>query len=349
MAYPLTSSPKTTRVVLITAPLEAGWLERLQSLSPDLYVEWKPASAGRAVPDELWQEVEILYTSFATVLPPPEKAPRLRWVQLYSAGADRIVNTPLFQANVTFTSSSGVHAVNMAEHIFGMLLAWFRHVPLMLERQRLGQWPANAERVTLFMAEELRGKTIGVVGYGSIGRQVAALARAFGMRVLAMQRGNDHRDRGFQFPGVGDPEGIIPERYFTPDQLQAMLRASDVVVIAVPLTPQTLGLFDDAAFCAMKSTAFLVNIARGEICDEAALVRALETKQIAGAALDVFQQEPLSANHLLWRLPNVFITPHSSGLSPHYNERAAVIFEENLRRYLAGRPLYNVVDKTLAY
>ena len=345
----MTNRHHTTHVVLITAPFEAGRLERLQSLSPELHIEWKPASVDRAVPDELWQSVEILYTSFATVLPSQERAPRLRWVQLYSAGADPIVKAPLFQADVTFTTASGVHAVNMAEHVFCMLLAWFHHVPLMLEQQRRGQWPTNAERAGLFMADELRGKTIGIVGFGSIGRQVAALARAFGMHVLAMQRGNDHRDRGFQFPGIGDPEGIIPERYYSPDQLQSMLRASDVVVIAIPLTPQTQGLFDGAAFRAMKSTAFLVNIARGEVCDEAALVRALETKQIAGAALDVFQQEPLPANHPLWRLPNVFITPHSSGLSPHYNERAAMIFEENLRCYLAGRPLYNVVDKTLSY
>ena len=345
----MTSASNKSRKVLITAPLEEGWLERLQLLSPDLDIEWRSARSGRVVPDDLWQATEILYTSFATILPSPEKAPRLRWVQLYSAGADRIVDTPLFQAPVTFTSASGVHAINMAEHLFSMVLAWFHHLPLVLEQQRQRQWPSNAERSTLFMSEELWGKTIGIVGYGSIGRQVARLARAFGMRVLAMQRGIDHHDYGFQYPGVGDPEGVLPDRYYTPDQLHAMLRESDIVFIALPLTPQTQGLFDDAAFQAMKSTAFLVNLARGEICNESALLRALEEKCIAGAALDVFHQEPLPANHPLWQLPNVFITPHSAGLTPLYNERAAMIFEENLRRYLAGNPLYNVVDKTLGY
>ena len=124
-----------------------------------------------------------------------------------------------------------------------------------------------------------------------------------------------------------------------------MLIESDVVIISVPLTPKTRGLFDDAAFQAMKSTAFLVNIARGGVCNESALVRALEERWIAGAALDVFHQEPLPSNHPLWHLPNVFLSPHSAGLTPQYDERAATIFEENLHRYLAGEPLYNVVDK----
>jgi phosphoglycerate dehydrogenase-like enzyme len=335
------------RLVLITAPLAEGWLERLRNVSPDLRIEGRPP--GSTVPDELWLDVEILYTSFASRLPAQETAPRLRWVQLYSAGADRIVETALYRSPVVFTSASGVHAITMAEHVFSLTLAWFHRIPLVLEQQRRQQWPSNQERTTHFMAEELWGKTLGIVGYGSVGRQVAVLARAFGMRVLAMQRGNDHHDRGFQFPGVGDLEGVLPDHYYPPEQLHAMLAKCDVVVIAVPLTPQTQGMFDAAAFEAMKSTAFLVNIARGEVCDETALVRALETNKIGGAALDVFHQEPLPAHHPLWRMRNVFITPHSAGLTPLYNARAAMVFEENLRRYLAGRPLCNLVDKTLAY
>jgi len=201
----------------------------------------------------------------------------------------------------------------------------------------------------VFVGEELRGKTISIVGYGSIGRQVARLAIAFGMRVLAMQRGTNHRDDGFLFPGIGDPEGYLPDRYYLPDQLHAMLSESDVVVIALPLTQKTRGLFNDSAFQVMKSSAFLVNIARGDICDESALVVALQEKQIAGAALDVFHQEPLSPDHPLWHFPNVFISPHTAGLTPHYDERAATIFEENLRRYLLGQPLFNVVDKIQGY
>ncbi len=128
-----------------------------------------------------------------------------------------------------------------------------------------------------------------------------------------------------------------------------MLGACDVVVVAVPLTPQTRGLFDDAAFATMRRSAFLINCARGAICDETALVRALEQQRIGGAALDVFAQEPLPSDHPLWRLPNVILSPHISGLSAQYAERAALIFEENVRRYLADQPLVNIVDKARGY
>jgi phosphoglycerate dehydrogenase-like enzyme len=344
--FPTTSK---SRVVLITAPFEAYWLEQLQNLSPQLRIELWPAHSLAAVPDNLWQEVEILYTSFATTLPLPEQAPYLRWVQLYSAGPDPILDHPLFLTSVIFTTASGVHATNVAEYVFAMVLAWFHRIPQLVERQQRGEWPSASERSSLFVGEELGGKTIGIVGYGSIGRHVARLADTFGLRVLAMHRSTDHRDRGFQFPNVGDAEGTLPDRYYAPEQLHSMLSESDIVVIAVPLTPNTQGMFDYAAFQAMKSTAFLVNIARGDICNESALIRALEERQIAGAALDVFHQEPLPSNHPLWQLPNVFISPHVSGLTAQYNKRAATIFAENLRRYLLGEPLYNVVDKSQGY
>jgi phosphoglycerate dehydrogenase-like enzyme len=348
-SFLMTNMINKSRVVLITAPMEGHRREALQTLAPDIQIEQWPARSTEAVPDALWREVEILFTSFATPLPLPEQAPRLRWVQLYSAGPDRILNHPLVQTAVIFTTTSGIHAIIMAEHVLTMVLAWFHRLPRLLAYQERGQWPTPSERSSSFVPEELRGKTIGIVGYGSVGRQVARLATAFGMRVLAIQRSTDHRDYGFQFPDLGDPEGTLPFRYYAPDQLHSILSESDIVVIAVPLTPKTGNLFDDAAFQAMKPSAFLVNVARGEVCNEAALVRALEEKQIAGAALDVFHQEPLPPDHPLWHLPNVFISPHIAGLSPLYDERAAMLFEENLRRYLVGEPLYNVVDKTQGY
>lgn len=339
----------TPRVVLITAPIETSWLERLQKLSSELDIHrWSPSTQGQG-PDDLWQQVEVLYTSFATRLPPPERTPRLRWVQLYSAGPDPLLNDPLFSSKVVFTTISGIHAISMAEYVFTMLLAWFHGLSHMFKCQQQGQWPSSTERSSLCVGEELWGKSIAIVGYGSIGRQIARLAKTFGMRVLAMQRGTDHRDHGFQFPGIGDPEGILPDHYYTPEQLYSLLHESDIVVIAVPLTPQTRGMFNEAAFRAMKSTAFLVNLARGDVCDEADLVLALSEKQIAGAALDVFHTEPLPSNHPLWYLDNVFISPHVAGLTPHYSDSAAILFEENLRRYLSGDPLYNVVDKERGY
>lgn len=344
----MTNTSNKSHIVLSTYELDQHWLERFQSLSPDLKIEQRSVPSLKEIPDSLWQDVEILYT-FAGTLPSPEQVPRLRWIQLYSAGANRVLNQPLFKTSVIFTTTSGLHASNIAEYVMMVILDWYHHFPLMEEWQRRGEWPPAPDREALFTPQELRGKTIGIVGYGSIGRQVARLASAFGMRVLAMQRGSDHHDKGFQFPGVGDPEGTIPAHYYTPDQLHEMLSKSDVVVIAVPLTPQTREMFDAAVFRTMKPTAFLVNIARGDVIDEKALIRALEEKQIAGAALDVFDQEPLPSTSPLWHLPNVFISPHVTGLTAEYNERALTIFYENLRRYLAGEPLLNVVDKERGY
>ncbi|GAC1390842.1 MAG: D-2-hydroxyacid dehydrogenase [Ktedonobacteraceae bacterium] len=333
-----------SRIVLISAPIEQDWVERLKRVSPDLTIEKVSSLSSQ---DERWQEVEIIY-GVPWKLPKLEQVPHLRWIQLYSAGADRLVTTPLFQADIMITTASGVHAINIAEYVFTMTQAWYRQLPQLLVWKQRKEWGADKES-TKTAIEELHGKTIGIVGYGSIGRQIARLAQAYGMRILAMQRGNNHKDSGFSFPDVGDPEGTLPQRYYTFDQLHDMLQECDIVVVAVPLTAETKAMFNTQAFQAMKNSAFFVNIARGDICDEAALIHALEQKHIAGAALDVFEQEPLPSTSPLWDLPNVLMSPHNSGVTPHYNERAATIFEENLRRYLAGQPMYNLVDKQRGY
>ncbi len=332
------------RVVLISAPIEQAWVERLKRVSPDMTIEHQPSLSAE---DKLWQEVEIFY-GFPWKVPKLEQTPRLRWLQLYSAGADRLVKHPIFQTDIMITTASGLHAINIAEYVFAMTQAWYRRVPQLFIWKQGKEWNKDKES-TESSIEEMHGKTMGIVGYGSIGRQVARLAQAYGMRVLAMQRGSDHKDTGYQFPNVGDPEGTLPEKYYTFDALHDMLKECDVVVAAVPLTAATKAMFNAEAFQAMKDSAFFVNIARGDVCDEAALVAALEQKHIAGAALDVFQQEPLPATSPLWDMPNVLMSPHVSGVTPHYNERAATIFEENLRRYLAGQPLYNLVDRKRGY
>ena len=333
-----------TRVVLISAPIEQDRVERLKQVSPDLTIEHRPSLSPQ---DALWQEVEILY-GFPWKMPKPEQAPKLRWIQLYSAGADRLVDGPLFQTDIMITTASGVHAINIAEYVFTMIQAWYRKLPQLLVWKQGKEWSKDKES-TESSIDELHGKTIGIVGYGSIGRQIARLAQAYGMRILAMQHSDNHKDTGYQFPNVGDSEGTLPERYYTFDQLHNMVKECDVVVAAVPLTTETKAMFNAKAFEAMKDSAFFVNIARGDVCDEAALISALEQKRIAGAALDVFQQEPLPSTSPLWDLPNVLMSPHDSGVTPNYNERAATIFEENLRRYLAGESLYNTVDRKRGY
>ncbi len=335
-----------TRLVLVRTKITERWQERLQQISPDLHFEFRPGDSPTDITDDLWKDVEILYGG---KLPAQEQVPLLRWVQLFSAGVDQLLTQPLFKSNITFTTSSGVHSVNIGEYVITALLTWSHRILQLQELQKKSQWPSQQEFHRILMPEELRDKTIGIVGYGSIGREVARLAKPFGMHILAMQQSDDHRDHGFIFPGLGDPEGTLPERYYTIKQLHDLLKASDVVVIAVPLTPQTRNLFDVDAFNAMKPNAFLINIARGEVCDEEALTSALQQKWIAGAALDVFKQEPLPADNPLWQLPNVIISPHVTGLTPHYEERAMLIFEANIRRYLAGETLYNAVNKERGY
>jgi phosphoglycerate dehydrogenase-like enzyme len=339
-------------VLIAAGGFDAGLLDRLRAISPRLHIQPAPpagevdgsqAEARQAA----WARVEVLYT--ITRLPEPAEAPRLRWVQLHSAGAEHVQGHPLLAAGVRFTTASGPAGPTIAEYVFATLLARTRHVDRMLAWQARGSWPPDEQRWPLFVADELWGKTLGVVGYGSIGRQVARVGRAFGMRVLAMQRGHDHRDRGFVLPGAGDPDGSLAERFFTPERLAELLAESDVVVIALPLTAATRGLLDEAALRAMRPTAMLINVARGAIVQQAALVRALHEGWIGGAVLDVFEAEPLPPEHPLWQAPNVLLSPHVSAFGPSYDARMIELFGDNLRRYLAGEPLLNPVDPEAGY
>ncbi len=182
------SQVEGSSLALITAPFAQQWVERLNRLSPRLRVMWHATPNNDPVPDEVWSEVEILYTSFGTPLPAPSRVPRLRWVQLYSAGVDSVANHPLLHTAVVFTTSSGVHAICIGEYVLAVTLAWFHRLPTVFEWQRRAAWPEQTARATIFDQDEVRGKTIGIVGYGSIGRHAARLASAIGMRVLAMQR-----------------------------------------------------------------------------------------------------------------------------------------------------------------
>jgi len=242
-----------------------------------------------------------------------------------------------------------LHAINIGEYVFASILAWTRHLPELFDLQRKQQWPSD--RWTCCQPTELRGSTVGIVGYGSIGREVARLAKAFGMCVLALKRRSESAGEqgAFEMAGLGDPAGVLPDALYGTEQLREMLAQCDFVVLAVPLTQETRGMIGEAELRAMKPTAYLVNIARGEVCDEAALIRALQDGWIAGAGLDVFAQEPLPETSPLWTLPNVILTPHISGFTPVYEQRAVDIFCENLRRYIAGQPLLNLVDKSTGY
>jgi phosphoglycerate dehydrogenase-like enzyme len=259
-----------------------------------------------------------------------ERAPLLRWVQLTHAGAER-VNPKLIAQGITFTTAGGLAAGPIAEFVMAYALMFSKGWPRLFRAQQ-------EHKYSRFMPHELNGKTVGIVGMGYIGGEVARLAKAFGCRVIGMRR---------SFTGRG-PDALADEAV-PPSDLQYLLSESDFVVVAAPLTEETRGLIGAGQLATMKSSAYLINIARGGLVDEAALIAALKDATIAGAALDVFEREPLPAESELWDLENVIVTPHISGGTEIYNKRATDIFCDNLRRYLAGEPLSNVVDLARGY
>jgi len=329
--------------VLISHALEESHLRALQAIDERIYLEDVSQEYGallrartrgqETVPlsqnivDALgWAEVMLALR----VLPELKSlAPRLRWLQLVSAGTDHLPDIGGW--GVLVTNASGIHAATMGEYVFGSILAFTKGLFASYDNQHQRQW-----RRFEFTPAELDGKTMGIVGLGHIGLQVARLAHAFGMRVLAIKRS----------PSATPPDVDL---LLSPGHLYDLLRDSDFVVLAVPLTGETRHLIDEAALRAMKASAYLVNVSRGGVVAEGTLARALSERWIAGAALDVFEREPLPADSPLWDLSNVLITPHNAGRTERYNERLASLFADNLRRYLAGRPLANVVDLTRGY
>jgi len=333
-------------LIALPSPMDEHLLQPVRAVSPRLRVQMQTTRSLSDLGDHL-AEVEVLLTSLD--LPAVEQTPRLRWVQTYFAGVDgwleRAGDRP---KDIIVTTSSGVHGPNMAEYALMMMLAWAHELPQLLEYQRHGEWPA--QRRKLLVPGELRGATLGVAGYGSIGREAARQACALGMRVLACKRDPNRReDTGWILPGTGDPQGELPERYFPIEQLHEMLAECDYVLLTLALTPATRHIVNAATLRSMKPSAVLVNVARGGLVDEPALIQALRSGAIRGAGLDVFEQEPLPADSPLWSLPNVLLTPHISGITPAYHERLMMLFSENLRRYLAGQPLLNRVDPETGY
>lgn len=333
--------------VLITLPLHEALIQKLRGVSPRLSISLQPARKVEKIPDNIWEKTEILYTD--TVLPTPEQVPNLRWVQFHWAGIDRHVEAPLLaQKDILITTMSGASASQMAEYVLTGLLALGHHLPALSTHQRNSEWPAD--RWERFLPRELRGSTVGFIGYGSIARQSARLLEPFGAVILAAKyNAMQPEDTGYVPEGLGDPEGNLARRIYPYQALPAMLKECDFVVVSVPLTPSTRGLVGAEAFTAMKAGVLMVDISRGGIVDHQALLKNLKSGKVGGAMLDVFQQEPLPPDNALWRTPNVIITPHISGISQQYDERAVELFSENLHRYLGSLPLYNQFDADLGY
>lgn len=316
-------------VVGCTVPLKAHYLKRVQERFPEVRLEVFPdireaeAVFGRA---EVWVTYGMDLTEECVA-----RMPALRWVQVFAAGVDRMPLQELARRGVVVTNARGIHGSQMAEHALGAMIMHSRRFLAFAGRQAERVWDRGIR------VDELEGKVLGVLGTGAVGRALAVRARAMGMEVWGYNRS------GRAAEGFG--------RIFSDRRgLEELLAGADYVAVVVPYTPETRGLLGESELRRMKPTAFLVHLARGGVVDERALVRALREGWIAGAAVDVFEEEPLPPDHPFWGMDNCFVTPHVSGMSPKYSERAMEIFLHNLEVYRSGRGEWlNVVDLEKGY
>ena len=262
-----------------------------------------------------------------------QAAPRLRWVHAIASGVDAFLYPEFTASPVLLTSEKGLVGEHLADHAFGLLLMLTRQLATAI---KLGADAWNHRPEMRRKEIELTGLTMGIVGFGGTGRAMARRAAAFGMRCLAVDRD----------PVPASPEVPSVNRL---DHFSDLLSSSDVVAVCVPLTRETQGMFDAKAIASMKPSAFLVNVTRGEVMDEQALVDALQNGRLGGAALDVAPREPLPADSALWRLPNVVMTPHTAGASQYRAARNIDRFVTNLQRLRSGQTLDGIIDKTLGY
>lgn len=260
------------------------------------------------------------------------RAPRLRWLHTVSAGVERLLIPAITERKgFTLTNNSGSYDIPIAEFVLATMLNAAKHLPEYQRAKERRLWEKDLEHT------ELRGATVVVLGLGSIGGEVARLASAFGMRVIGVRR----RTGSAPVPGVAE--------VIAPDRLADAVASADFLAVTAPLTPATRGLVSRDVLARMKPSAWVINIARGAIVDEPALLDALKAKRIAGAAIDAWWTEPLPPDSEWWSLPNVIATPHVSHSSPRVRERTLALFLENLRRWRAGEPLLNVVDVKAGY
>jgi D-2-hydroxyacid dehydrogenase (NADP+) len=286
----------------------------------------------------LLAQTEVLFLSFDAPRSVLREAASARWIHTMAAGVDDLIERGFGRGSYVFTNGSGPHAISIAEYLVMQALMLIKGAPGYFRRQLEGKW----ERVP--MAErgehtELNGLTVGIVGLGDIGLAAAERFHALGCRVIASRRSARTRESN-----VGPVDELVPAA-----DLSYLLEQADIVALTLALTPETRHLIDQTMLGRMKKSAFLINISRGGVIDEPALIQALQNRVIAGAALDVFEQEPLPADSPLWGLTNIVITPHVSTTSEHFLPRQVALFKENLRRYLAKEPLLNVVDADRGY
>ena len=312
--------------VLLNLELDDRQVQQIRSVSPEVEL-MRLQSEGEIL--EAMPDVQVVFGELSEEM--FARASTLRWVQVIGAGVDTRLFPEFAESDVLFTSAKGTVGVHLAEHAMALLLGLTRGIATAIRN------PSWNQRMPIRNATwELAGLTMGIVGLGGTGRDLADRADGFAMRIIAV-----------------DPEDVeVPdnvEACWKMDRLYDLLEQSDVVAICAPLTTETEGMFDEKAFARMQNHALLINVTRGKIVDERALMEALRKGVIGGAGLDVTPQEPLPEDHPLWRMENVIVTPHAAGGSPVRKDRIVELFCENLRRILAGQPLFSVIDKRKGY
>lgn len=324
--------------IIIATPVSEEARQKIKAVSPQINIQdvsnlsrldYQGDLQARKELDAILADAEIAY-GMRTPVNLLSRAPKLKWIQVTSAGVDRYLTDEFRRSKVVLTNASGIHATPIGEFVISLMLMFTKNAPVFFQAKQKKEWLRTPGTV-------LNGKTVGVIGLGSIGQEVARLCKAFRMRVIATRRSPKSRH-------ARNVDLLLP-----PNGLPRLLEESDYVAICVPLTKETRKLIGPAEFKMMKPTAYIINIGRGPVIDEEALIRALELKQIAGAGLDVFTVEPLPKESKLWDLPNVIISPHVSGGREDYEVGALDIFCRNLQRYLEGKRLINVVNKEKGY
>jgi phosphoglycerate dehydrogenase-like enzyme len=316
--------------VLVLADPAEPRLAQLRTLpGATISVGDTPAAFERAAPHA---DVILCFLSDSTLLGEVwQMAPRVRWVHTLSAGLDDLLFPALVESPVPLTNARGVFSDILAEFVIGAVLFFAKGFRRLVISQIAHRWEQ-------FDIVEIRGQTLGLVGYGDIGRAVASRAHALGMKVVALRRR----------PELSHDDPYLA-RVFPADQMREMLAQSDYVVVVTPLTGESRGMIGEVEFEAMKPGAVLMNVGRGPVVNEQALIRALQQGRIRGAALDVFDTEPLPASHPFYNLDNVLFSPHSADHTPEWKERTMRVFLENFERFRRGEPLRNVVNKKLGY
>ena len=307
--------------------------ERLSQEFPQLQIMLRTSYDG--IEQDL-RDAEIIFT--ISLRPEQFAAARsLRWIHAPTAAVHQLLFAELVNSDVVVTNSREVHGPVVAEHVMALIFALAKKIPQAAAFQQKRIWGQEAIWTDGVHPREIAGATLGLIGVGSIGRRVAQMASALGMSVIAVR---EHVEKE-------NPEGV--QEVFAPWAIDQMLKQSDYVVLAAPLVAATTGLINADRLAAMKPDAYLINVGRGAQVDEAALVEALRTRRIAGAALDVFEREPLPPESPLWGLDNLLITPHTAGLTEKLWHRHYELFSDNLRRYMGRQPLRFVVDKHKGY